>query len=122
MIQAGTILKVTDKTGVVLVQCIKVFSSSKRRIAYLGDVILVSVQRINPKKFHNVKLFKRKKFFKGTLHRGLIVRTKVNYTRSAGIFIRFNENAVVLVIKSQYLYLIGFMVQFYVNFVCYSLR
>jgi len=50
MIQLGTILKVSDKTGVVLVQCIKVFGSYKKRIAYLGDVILVTVKRINPKK------------------------------------------------------------------------
>lgn len=99
MIQLGTILKVSDKTGVVLVQCIKVFGSSKKRIAYIGDVILVSVQRINPKKFHNVKLFKKKKFFKGTLHRGLVIRSKVNYLRSSGVFVRFNENSVVLVNK-----------------------
>ena len=121
MIQLGTILKVTDKTGVVLVQCIKVFGSSKKQIAYLGDVVLVSVQRINPKKFHNVKLFKRKKFFKGTLHRGLIVRSKVNYMRSSGVYIRFNENAVVLVINVQYLYLIVFMVLYCVNYVLHYL-
>ena len=121
MIQLGTILKVTDKTGVVLVQCIKVFGSSKKQIAYLGDVVLVSVQRINPKKFHNVKLFKRKKFFKGTLHRGLIVRSKVNYMRSSGVYIRFNENAVVLVINVQYLYLIVYMVLYCVNYVLHYL-
>ena len=95
MIQVGSILKVSDKTGVTLVQCIKVLGN--KRLAKLGDVILVSVQRINPKKFKNVKLFKRKKFFKGTLHRGLIIRTCMNYQRLHGIFIRFNENSVVLV-------------------------
>lgn len=99
MIQLGSILKVSDKTGVVLVRCVKVFGSSKKRIAYIGDVVLVSVQRLNPKKFHNVKLFKKKKFFKGTLHRGLVIRAKVNYLRSPGVFIRFNENSVVLVNK-----------------------
>jgi large subunit ribosomal protein L14 len=51
MIQLGTILKVADKTGVVLVQCIKVFGSSKKRIAFIGDVVLVSVQRIILKSF-----------------------------------------------------------------------
>lgn len=96
MVQSGTILKVTDKTGVVLVKCIKVFGSAKKRIAKLGDMIMVSVIRLNPKKFHKVKLFKKKKFFKGTLHRGLIIRTKSNFIRSSGIFIRFNENSVVL--------------------------
>ena len=56
MIQVGTILKVTDKTGVVLVQCIKVLGNSKKRIALLGDVVLVAVKKINPKKFKNVKI------------------------------------------------------------------
>lgn len=97
MIQVGTILKVCDKTGVTLVQCIKVFGQSKTKIASIGDVILVSVQQINPKKFQNMKLFKRKRFFKGTLHRGLIIRTKVNFERSKGIFIKFNENSLILV-------------------------
>lgn len=46
MIQVGTILKVSDKTGVVLVQCIKVLGNARKRIAYLGDVILVTVQRL----------------------------------------------------------------------------
>lgn len=95
----GTILKVCDKTGVMLVQCIKVLGDSKKRIAFLGDVVLVSVQRINPKKFHNVKLFKKKRFAVGTLHRALIVRTKVNFMRIPGIYIKFNENTVVLVNK-----------------------
>jgi ribosomal protein L14 len=71
MIQPGTILNICDKTGVVLVKCLKIFGSAKRKCAYLGDVVLVSVQRINPKKFQNVKLFRRKKFFKGTIHRAL---------------------------------------------------
>lgn len=97
MIQVGTVLKVCDKTGVTLAQCIKVFGPAKKRIATLGDVILISVQQINPKKFQNMKFFKRKRFFKGTLHRGLIIRTKVNYERSTGIFIKFSENSLILV-------------------------
>lgn len=99
MIQVGTICKVSDKTGVVLVQCIKVLGSSKKRIAVIGDVIIVSVKRINTKKFLNVKLFKKKKFFKGTLHRALIIRSKVNSCRMPGVSLRFNENTVVLVNK-----------------------
>lgn len=99
MVQAGTILKVCDKTGVVLVQCVKVLGYARKRIAFIGDVLVVTVKKINPKKFHKVKLFKKKKFFKGTLHRGLLVRSKVNYCRSIGVYIRFNENAVVLVNK-----------------------
>ncbi len=46
MIQVGSILKVSDKTGVVLVQCIKVLGNARKRIAFLGDVILVAVQRL----------------------------------------------------------------------------
>lgn len=99
MIQPGTILNICDKTGVMLVKCLKIFGSSKCKYASLGDVVLVSVQRVNPKKFKNIKLFRRKKFFKGTIHRALIVRTKVNFMRLAGIFIRFNENSAVLVNK-----------------------
>jgi large subunit ribosomal protein L14 len=101
MIQVGTILKVTDKTGVSLVKCIKVLGPYKKKIAYLGDVILVSVKHINPKKFKNMKLFKKKRFLKGTIHRGLVIRTKVNYKRSNGAFISFNENSVVLVNKKS---------------------
>jgi large subunit ribosomal protein L14 len=97
MIQVGTILRVCDKTGVSLVKCIKVLGPSKKRIAYIGDVVLVSVQNINSKKFVNMKLFKRKRFMKGTLHRALILRSKINFLRTNNIFIRFDENSVVLV-------------------------
>jgi large subunit ribosomal protein L14 len=99
MIQDGTIVKVCDKTGVVLGICIKVLGHAKKRIAILGDVIIISVRRINPKKFHKVKLFRRKKFFKGTMHRALVVRTRVNYSRVPGLFICFSENSVVIVNK-----------------------
>jgi large subunit ribosomal protein L14 len=99
MIQAGTVVKVCDKTGVVLGVCIKVLGHARKHVANLGDVIVIAVRRINPRKFQKVKLFRRKKFFKGTLHRALIVRCKVNYCRSTGLFIRFNENSVVIVNK-----------------------
>lgn len=122
MLQTGSIVKVCDKTGVVLGICIKVLGGTKKRIALLGDVIIIAVRRINPKKFQKVKLFRRKKFFKGTLHRALLIRTKVNYCRVVGLFIRFNENSVVIVIKRLYLYLIEFMVLYYVNCVCVYLH
>jgi large subunit ribosomal protein L14 len=99
MIQAGTVVKVCDKTGVVLGICIKVLGHARKRVAGLGDIVVIAVRRINPRKFQKVKLFRRKKFLKGTLHRALIVRTKVNYRRSVGLFIRFNENSVVIVNK-----------------------
>jgi len=99
MVQLGSLLKVTDKTGVVLVQCIKVFGYSKRRIAFLGDVILVSVKWINVKRFKFMKVRWRKRFAMGTMHRALVIRAKVNFCRLPGIYIKFNENAVVLVNK-----------------------
>lgn len=118
MIQSGSVVKVCDKTVVVLGICIKVLGHAKKRVALLGDVIVIAVRRINPKKFQKVKLFRRKKFFKGTLHRALLVRTKINYCRVAGLFIRFNENSVVIVIRKLYLFLIEFMVLYCVNYVC----
>lgn len=99
MIQVSTIIKVADKTGVTSAKCIKVLNTAKIRIACLGDVIVIAIHRLNPKKFHKVKLFKKKKFFKGTLHRGLIIRTRVYYKRMSSIFLRFNENSIVIVNK-----------------------
>jgi large subunit ribosomal protein L14 len=99
MIQVSSLLKVVDKTGITSVKCIKVLSTIKNRIACIGDVIVVSVHRLNPKKFQKVKLFKKKKFLKGTLHRGLIIRSCVNFKRMSSIFLKFNENSVVLVNK-----------------------
>lgn len=99
MIQVGSILKVSDKTGVSLVKCIKVYGPMKKKIANIGEVILVSVKHINPKKFKKMKLFKKKRFMKGTLHRALIIRSKKNFKRSNNVYIKFNENCVVLVNK-----------------------
>lgn len=93
----GTILKVTDKTGIALVQCIKVFGHSHKRIAFLGDVVLVSVKWVSRKRFVNLKPRLKKRYALGSLHRALVVRSKVNYMRTKHIFLRFDENAVVLV-------------------------
>jgi len=100
MIQLGTIVKVTDKTSVVLGQCIKVLGQKKKRIALIGDVILVSVQWINAKRFVFLKARLQKIFYKGAVHRALIVRSKVNFCRIRGVHIKFNENAVILVTKN----------------------
>jgi large subunit ribosomal protein L14 len=99
MIQVGTILKICDKTGVNTVQCIKVLGSYKKRIAYIGDIIIVSIISINSKKFLNIKLFKKKRFLKGTLHRALIVRYKCFFKRTNQILIKFNENSAILINK-----------------------
>ena len=100
MIQVGTILKVCDKTGVSLVQCIKVLGTFKKPIAYINDIILVSVIHINPKKFQHMKFFKKKRFLKGTLHRALIIRSCINYKRMSSIFLKFNRNFTKLLVQS----------------------
>jgi len=100
MVQLGSILKVSDKTSIVLVQCIKVLKSYKKRIASMGDMILVAVQWVNSKKFIFLKARLQKKYVKGSIHRALIIRSKVNFLRSPGIYINFDENCVVLVTKT----------------------
>lgn len=99
MIQQGSILNVNDKTGVILVQCIKVFGSSKKRIAFLGDVILVVIKKVVIRSNLKHSARKRRRFFEGGLSRALLVRTKTNFCRLPGFFIKFNENSVVLVSK-----------------------
>ena len=100
MIQVGSVLKVCDRTGVSLVQCIKVFGSYKKRIAFLGDVVLVSVKKFNTSRSQFNKARRRRRFSKGSLQRALIVRTKVKYQRFVGVYVRFDENAVILVSKT----------------------
>ena len=99
MIQVNSILSVCDSTGVMLVKCIKVLGPYKKKIAYMGDLVIVSVQRVNPRRLKRLKLFRRKRFFVGTLHRALVVRSKCNFLRANNIYIRFNENSAVLVNK-----------------------
>ena len=100
MIQSGSLLFVSDKSGIALCECIKVLGSSKKRIASLGDVVLISVKRLTYMRFSLLKERQKKKFSKGTVHRALIIRTKSYFCRLPGIFIRFNENSVVLVNKN----------------------
>jgi len=97
MIQVGTIVKITDATGITLGQCIKVLGSSKKRIAYIGEVILISVKRINLRKLIEMKAYRRKRYLKGTIHRAMVIRTKVNFCRFSGLFVRFNENSVIII-------------------------
>ena len=97
MIQSGTLFGVTDKTSVVLGRCLKVFGSTGKFIANLGDVVLVAVVRINNNRVKFMKPRLRKRYRKGTMHRALMVRTKVNYCRFPGSFVRFSVNSGVLV-------------------------
>lgn len=87
MIQQETVLKVADNSGAKAVKCIKVLGGSRRRYASLGDVIVLSVKSAIP--HSDVK--------KGSLHRGVIVRTKKAVRRADGSYVRFGDNAVVLI-------------------------
>ena len=87
MIQVMTVLDVADNSGAKRVQCIKVLGGSKRRYARLGDVIVVSVKEAIPE--GTVK--------KGVVAKGVVVRTRKETRRTDGSYIRFDQNAVVLI-------------------------
>jgi large subunit ribosomal protein L14 len=87
MIQEETNLVVADNSGAKKVRCIRVLGGSDRRYAGLGDLVVVSVKTAIPGA--QVK--------KGEVHRAVIVRTCKEYRRKDGSFIRFDENAAVLI-------------------------
>lgn len=87
MIQAETMLKVADNSGARKLKCIKVIGGSKRRYAGVGDVIICAVQEALPN--GNVK--------KGSVVRCVVVRTKKEIRRKDGSYIRFDDNAAVLI-------------------------
>jgi large subunit ribosomal protein L14 len=86
MIQAESRLRVADNTGAREIMCIKVLGGSKRRYARVGDIIIASVKQATPS--GSVK--------KGDVVRAVIVRTAKEYGRSDGSYIRFDENAAVI--------------------------
>lgn len=67
------------------------------------------------RKFALLKARLKRKYLKGSVHRGLLIRSKVNFQRIKGVYLKFGENAVVLITRMLFLFLIKFMVQFYVN-------
>ncbi len=87
MIQAETKLKVADNTGAKLLKCIKVLGHSKIRYARIGDVIVASVKEAIP--MGTVK--------KKEVVRCVVVRQKSPFSRKDGSWIRFDENAVVII-------------------------
>jgi large subunit ribosomal protein L14 len=91
MIQTQSILTVADNSGAKKVMCIKVLGDSKRRYARVGDLIICSVKTAIPG--GTVK--------KGEVVRAVLVRTKKEYRRKDGSYIRFDENAAVIINKDQ---------------------
>lgn len=86
MIQQETRLSVADNSGAKSVLCIRVLGGTKRRYASVGDKIVVAIKDALPS--GNVK--------KGTVSKAVVVRTKKEVRRSDGSYIRFDDNAVVL--------------------------
>lgn len=87
MIQAESVLDVADNSGAKKVLCIKVLGGSKRRYASVGDIIKVTVKEAIP----------NSKVKKGTVMEAVIVRVAKEMRRADGSYIRFDNNAAVLV-------------------------
>lgn len=86
MIQSYSRLKVADNTGAKSIMCINVPGGTRRRYAYVGDVIVASVKQAMP----------RGAVKEGDIVRAVIVRTARPYRRSDGSYIRFDDNAAVI--------------------------
>lgn len=91
MIQPRSIVKIADNTGAKIGRIFKVLGSSKKRYAEVGDVVVLSVQKAEPR-----KAVKKK----DVLH-AVVVRQRKPIRRKDGSYIRFDENAVVILDKSN---------------------
>ena len=87
MIQPQTILRVVDNSGAKVIRCFRVLGGTKRRYAELGDMIVASVQIAEP----------RREVKKKAVVKAIVVRQKKAFRRKDGSYIRFNENAAILV-------------------------
>jgi large subunit ribosomal protein L14 len=86
MIQMQTMLKVADNSGAKLVRCFNVLGPSHRRVGEIGDIVIGSVRKRLP----------TSDIEKGQVVKGVIVRTRSAYRRKDGTYIRFDDNAIVL--------------------------
>ncbi len=86
MIQKETKLKVADNSGAKIIRCIQVIGGSGRRYAQLGDVIVGSVLKAEP----------RKPVKKHDVVRAVVIRQRKNYRRKDGSYIKFDDNAAVV--------------------------
>ena len=91
MIQPRTIVKIADNTGAKLGRIFKVLGGSRRRYARIGDIVVMSIQTAEPK-----KAVKKK-----DVVRAIVVRQRQPFRRSDGSYIRFDENAVVIIEKEK---------------------
>ncbi len=91
MLQTESVVKITDNAGGVQGKIFKVLGGSRRRYAGIGDVVIISVKVAQPR-----KLIKKK-----DICEALIVRTKEAFRRKDGSYIRFDDNAVVILEKGK---------------------
>ena len=87
MIQSESYLKVADNTGAKEIKCIRVLGGSRRKFGNIGDVIVASVRKAAPGGTAK----------KGEVVKAVIVRTKKGVRRADGTYVRFDENAAVLI-------------------------
>ena len=87
MIQVESYLNVADNSGAKVVQCIKVLGGSKRKYAGIGDIVVVAVKNALPTS--TIK--------KGSIEKAVVVRTHKEYRRPDGTYIRFDDNACVII-------------------------
>ncbi len=91
MIQTETLVKITDNAGGTVGKVFKILGSSKKRYASIGEKVIISVKSASPR-----KLVKKK-----DVHQAVVVRTREAYRRKDGSYIRFDDNAVVLLEKGK---------------------
>jgi len=87
MIQPRSMIEIADNSGAKIVQCIRVLGGTKKRYARIGDIIVASVKKAEP----------RKAVKKKDVVRAVIVRQRQPYRRKDGSYVRFDDNAAVIV-------------------------
>jgi len=90
MLQDRSIVKIADNSGGQIGRVFKILGGSRKRYAEIGDQVVISIQTAQPRK--SVK--------KKEVHRAVVVRQSKPYRRKDGTYIRFDENAVVLIVGS----------------------
>ncbi|MFH0856555.1 MAG: 50S ribosomal protein L14 [bacterium] len=91
MIQHRTMLRSADNTGAKRIQCIRVLGGYQKRYARIGDIITVTIKEAQP---HSMVK-------KGDVLHAVVVRTKKEIRRNSGIYVRFDQNAAVIVDKKS---------------------
>ncbi len=91
MISSTTFLESADNTGAKRLYCIKVLGGTRRKYARLGDIVVVSIKEAIP----------NSKVEKGAVHKAVIVRTRKEQRRTDGSYVRFDNNAAVLITKDN---------------------